>query len=47
MTHLYAHGIKTHTIHVDQDTEFIDKDLQDWCHTKGMEIQMTALYSPS
>jgi len=39
--------MNTHAICIDQGTEFINKDLQDWCHTKGMEIQMTAPYSLS
>ena len=47
MTHLHIHGINTHAICIDWGTEFINKDLQDWCHVKGMEIQMTAPYSPS
>ena len=34
-------------IHIDHGTEFINKDLQNWCHKKGMDIQLTALYSPS
>src|SRR6266849_9770659 len=34
-------------IRVDRGSEFVNKDLQDWCHSKGMKIQMTAPYSPS
>jgi len=47
MTHLHARGINTYARRIDRGTEFINKDLQNWCHTKGMEIQMTAPYSPS
>jgi len=47
LTHLHTHRINTHVIHINQGTEFINKDLQEWCHAKGMEIQMTAPYSPS
>ena len=47
MTHLHVRGITTHGIRVDRGTEFINKDLQDWCHAKGMEIELTAPYSPS
>src|SRR6266436_6007296 len=47
LTHLHVRGIPTHGIHVDCGTEFINKDLQNWCHAKGMEIELTAPYSPS
>ena len=47
LTYLHMHGISTHAIRVDYSTEFINKDLIDWCHTKGMEIQLTAPYSLS
>ena len=47
LTYLHVRGITTHAIRVDRGTEFVNKDLQDWCHTKGMEIQLTAPYSPS
>jgi len=47
LTHLHACGINTHAIRIDQGTEFINKDLQEWCYAKGMEIQMMAPYSPS
>src|SRR6267154_2602667 len=47
LTYLHVHGISTHTICVDRGTEFINKDLTNWCHAKGMEIQQTAPYSPS
>ena len=47
MTHLHVCSITTHGIRVDHGTEFINKNLQDWCHAKGMEIELTAPYSPS
>jgi transposase InsO family protein len=47
ITHLHAHGTTTHAICVDRSTEFVNKDLKDWLNTKGMEVQMTAPYSPS
>src|SRR6267154_510748 len=47
LTHMHVRGNTTHAIRVDRGTEFINKDLQDWCHTKGMEIEMTSPYSPS
>jgi hypothetical protein len=46
-THLHVRGVTTHAIRVDRGTEFVNKDLQSWCHTKGMDIEMTAPYSPS
>ena len=47
LTYLHVRGISTHAIRVDRGTEFINKDLKEWCHAKGMEIDMTAPYSPS
>src|SRR5260370_9313894 len=47
MTHMHIRGTPTHAIRVDCGSEFVNKDLQDWCHSKGMEVQMTAPYSPS
>ena len=47
LTYLHVHGISTHAICVDRGTEFINKDLTNWCHAKGMEIQQTTPYSPS
>jgi transposase InsO family protein len=47
MTHLHVRGVITHGIRVDRGTEFVNKDLKDWCHAKGMEIELTAPYSPS
>jgi hypothetical protein len=47
LTYLHVRGTTTHAIRVDRGTEFINEDLKQWCHAKGMEIQMTAPYSPS
>ena len=47
LAHLQVRGMSTHAICIDCGTEFINKDLQLWCHAKGMEIQFTAPYSPS
>ena len=47
ITHLNNREITTCTIHVDCGTEFINEPLKTWCMEKGMEIQMTAPYSPS
>ena len=47
MTHLHVHRVTTHSIRVDRGTEFINKDLESWCHEKGMTIEKTAPYSPS
>ncbi len=44
---MHIRGTPTHAIRVDHGSEFVNKDLQDWCHSKGMEVQMTAPYSPS
>jgi transposase InsO family protein len=46
LTHLQVCSMATHTVRVDHGTEFVNKDLQDWCHVKGMDIQFTAPYSP-
>jgi hypothetical protein len=47
LTHLHVRGISTHAIRADRGTEFVNRDLQRWCHEKGMEVQLTAPYSPS
>jgi hypothetical protein len=47
ITHLHARETSTHAICIDRGTEFVNKDLKDWCNAKGMEIQATAPYSPS
>jgi len=42
LTYLHVRGISTHAIRVDRGTEFVNKDLKEWCHAKGMDIDMTA-----
>ena len=32
---------------IDRGKEFVNKSLTEWCHEHGIEIQMTAPYSPS
>ena len=32
---------------MDRDTEFLNESLHSWCHSQGMELQLTAPYSPS
>jgi len=38
LAYLHLRGISTHSIRVDRGTEFINKNLQEWCHEKGMEV---------
>ena len=40
-------GVTSHSIRVDRNTEFINRDLETWCHERGMTIEKTAPYSPS
>jgi hypothetical protein len=47
ITHLNNREITTRAIRVDRGTEFINEPLKTWCAEKGIEIQMTAPYSPS
>ena len=47
LAYLQVRGVSTHAIRVDRGTEFINADLKNWCQAKGMEIQLTAPYSPS
>jgi hypothetical protein len=42
MTHFHIRGITTHAIYVDCGTKFVNKDLKDWCHAKGMDIELTS-----
>jgi transposase InsO family protein len=45
--HLKTQGKLHKAIHIDQGTEFLNKQLEPWCREQGIEIQMTAPYSPS
>jgi transposase InsO family protein len=47
MIHLNIQGKMPKAIHMDHDREFVNEALFRWCQSKGMEIQMTAPYSPS
>jgi hypothetical protein len=47
LTHFHVRSISTHALCVDCGTEFVNKELTEWCHAKGMDIEMTAPYSPS
>jgi len=47
LTYLHVRGTTTYGICVDRGTKFINKDLQNWCHEKGMDVQLTVPYSPS
>jgi hypothetical protein len=47
LTHLHVRGTSTHALRVDRGTEFVNKDLQTWCQQRGIDIQLTAPYSPS
>ena len=47
LTHLKVHGRNPKYIRVDRGKEFINDVLNSWCGQQGIEIQMTAPYSPS
>jgi IS30 family transposase len=47
MTHLNVQGKMPKAIHMDRGHEFVNEALFGWCQSKGMEMQMTAPYSPS
>ena len=47
LAQLKSHNRKPKAIRVDRGKEFINKNLMEWCNEKGIEIQMTAPYSPS
>ena len=44
---LAFHEMKPKAIRVDRGKEFVNKNLTEWCHEHGIELQMTAPYSPS
>jgi hypothetical protein len=46
LAYLQVRGVSMHAIRFDCGTEFINSDLKNWCQAKGMEIQLTAPYSP-
>jgi IS30 family transposase len=47
MTHLNVQGKMPKAICMDRGREFVNEALFGWCQSKGMEMQMTAPYSPS
>ncbi len=47
LAYLHVRGISTHALRVDRGTEFVNETLITWCQKKGMELQITAPYSPS
>ena len=47
LSHLLSHDKRPKAIRIDRGKEFVNKNLTDWCHEHGIEIQMTAPYSPS
>ena len=44
---LITQGRKPKAIRVDRGKEFLSDQLKDWCEERGIEIQLTAPYSPS
>jgi len=46
ITYLKARGASPCAIKMDRGTEFLNKNLQNWCHKQGMELQLTTPYSP-
>ena len=47
ITQLISHNKKTKAIRIDRGREFLNQQLSAWCHEKGMNIEVTAPYSPS
>jgi transposase InsO family protein len=47
MMHLNVQGKTPKAIRMDRGREFVNETLFGWCQSKGMEMQMTAPYSPS
>jgi len=47
MTYLKARDRNPCAIHANQGTEFVNQGLREWCHSQGIELQVTAPYSPS
>jgi hypothetical protein len=46
-TNLETHGHTPHAMRTDRGKEFMNDVLQMWCQSKGIDNQLTALYSPS
>jgi hypothetical protein len=47
MMHLNVQGKTPKAIRMDRGCEFVNEALFGWCQSKGMEMQITAPYSPS
>jgi len=47
MTYLKVRGKTPCAIRADRGTEFVNQNLKSWCQSQGIELQVTALYSPS
>ena len=47
ITYLKTHGKIPRAIRIDRGKEFVNDELQRWCKQNGLEVQMTAPYSPS
>jgi len=45
--YLKARGKTPCAIHADRGTEFVNKTLREWYNSQGIELQVTAPYSPS
>ena len=47
MMYLKARGASPCAIRMDRGTEFVNEDLRTWTQSQGIQLQMTAPYSPS
>ena len=47
LAHLRTQGQNPREIQIDCGTEFVNKKLKEWCNEHGIEIRLTAPYSPS
>ena len=44
ITYLKVQGRSPYAIRADQGTEFINQSLRNWCHSQGIELQVTTPY---
>jgi hypothetical protein len=47
LAHLITQGRKPKAIQIDSGGEFVNQRLETWCKERGIEIHLTAPYSPS
>jgi hypothetical protein len=47
LTHLITHGRTPRAIQIDRGKEFVNEKLERWCKEKGIDLRLTAPYSPS